>query len=292
MKMLLLANPAAAGGRALQLLPQVKQWCEALPHTFEFDVPANRDLTVKRARDAVKAGFDAVVVFGGDGTLIDVVEGTLGQKILIGLLPSGRGNDFATNHGISKDLREAVRGLDSGIVRKLDVATMNRNPYLNVGGVGFDSEVVGLLRRTKCKLIGTGCYLLAVLRTLITFKPIALRVEVDDTIREGRYMMAAVANGTMYGGGMRIAPDARCDDQLLDVVLVREMSRITLLKLFPLVYSGRHVTRPQVEILRGKRIVIQSDSEATVAIDGEIRGTPPAEFEVGRYSIRLIAPAG
>ncbi|MCB2199347.1 diacylglycerol kinase family lipid kinase [bacterium] len=288
MKLLVLANPAAAGGRALRQLPQVKEWCERLPHSFEFDVPANRDLTVKRSRDAVKGGYDAVVAFGGDGTLADVIEGTLGEKIKIGLIPSGRGNDFARNTGIPLDLEKAVEMLGSETTKRIDVATMNGSPYVNVGGVGFDAEVVNTLNRTPCKFTGTICYILAVLRTLLTFKAIPLSIDVDDKHFEGRYMMVAAGNGLSYGGGMKITPNAVMDDGLLDVVLVDKVSRLTLLRLFPSVYSGEHIHKKPVTMLRGKKITIHSDNVANIAIDGEPRGSVPAEFEVGTYSLNLI----
>lgn len=290
MKMLVLVNPRAAGGRTMRVLDTAREIARELPHDFIFRVPESRNRTVIQARDAAKAGFDAVVALGGDGTLGDVIEGANDTGVKVGVIPAGRGNDAARNLGFPSSWRDALRGLAHPTEREIDVPTLNSSPFIGVAGVGFDAEVVASMHRYPCRIVGTLCYALHVVKTILTYRPVKLEIRVDGEVRKGRYTMAAVANGPAYGGGMRIAPGARMDDGVLDICLIEAISMPRLLWHFPKVYAGKHTGINVVEMLRGRDVRISSPYPIALAADGDPCGSTPAHLRIGHKRVHLLIP--
>lgn len=290
MRMLVLANPRAGGGRVFRRMKKIHQWLNQTGHEVHFEVPLTREETVRHAAQAKSSGFDAVIAMGGDGTVKDVLEGATDTGIKFGIIPGGRGNDLARNVGYPSHLRSTVLGFQRPRIRTIDVPTLNGKPFGNVGGAGFDSAVVAFATTEGgCKLPGTLCYYINVFRAVITFKPIHMKVTIDDHTHEGKYTMCTVANGRDFGGGMRIAPDAEVDDGELDICLIENLSAIRLLRAFPSVYRGKHVELPEVTMLRGKKITIETEEPTPLNYDGDFEGNTPGVFEVGHH-IDVLVP--
>lgn len=265
-----LVNPAAgrgAGAARLDLLRRLAAEVGAELQTSDSGV----DL-VARARQAVEDGVERLVVVGGDGTMHQAVQGLAGGPCALGLVPLGSGNDFATTLGAPQDLEIAVEVAVTGQPRAMDLGRVSGPAgsrwFDMYCGVGFDSEVTRRANQVRL-LRGPAIYPWAVVKTLFGFRAPAFRIEHDGGVIEQRGMFVTVANGPTYGGGMRIAPDARLDDGLLDLVFVREVSKTKLLRVFPKVYAGAHVDLPEVEILRTRRARITLDRPMEVYGDGE-----------------------
>jgi YegS/Rv2252/BmrU family lipid kinase len=289
-KILVLANPRAGGGRVFRKMRKIHQWLNETGHEISFEVPLTQDETVQHAAKAKAQGFDTVIAMGGDGTVKDVLEGATGTGIQFGIIPGGRGNDLARNAGYPSRLKSIVRGFKNPGIRTIDVPTLNSKPFGNVGGAGFDSAVVALVTDGKCKLPGTLCYYFNVFRAVIRFKPIHMRVTIDDHVHEGNYTLCTIANGEDFGGGMKVAPGALVDDGELDICLVEDVSATRLLKIFPTVYKGKHLELPEVSLHRGKRILIETETPTALNYDGDFAGTTPGLFEVGQHSIEMVVP--
>ena len=249
------------------------------------------------AREAADSGIEIVVACGGDGTISQVANGLTNTRTRLGLLPLGTGNDLARHLGLL-DPRLAVQAILTGsaihadLVRWSSAGTHDRRAgfMLNVAGCGFDALVAERVNQGFKGLNGTSAYLAAVAATLATFQPGPLRVEVDGRVVEGPAMLCAVANASSYGGGMRIAPEARIDDGLLDVVLIGRVSRFEFLRTFPRVFKGTHVSHPAVTCLRGKKVLIEADAAMPILCDGELCGFTPAEFELDPGAIQILVP--
>jgi diacylglycerol kinase (ATP) len=159
--------------------------------------------------------------------------------------------------------------------------------------VGFDSEVTRFANEGVRRLRGPLVYVYAVLHTLITFRAPEMRVEHDEGVFAGRAMFAVAANLPRFGGGMRIAPDARPDDGLLDLVIVREIPRRSLLAVFPRVYRGTHVSHPAVSIVRTRHAAVTLDREMTLYGGGEPVAThaagQPFHIEVMPGALAVVA---
>ncbi len=242
------------------------------------------------AAEAAAQGADVVAAAGGDGTLGEVVNGLVGTGARLGLLPLGTGNDFARCLGIGTDLDLAVRTLFSGVPQPVDLGRAQDRWFINVAGCGFDAVVAERVNRGFRRLHGTAAYIAAVFQTLLTFRPAAMRLTLDGETRQERAMLCTIANSQSYGGGMRIAPDARIDDGLFDVCLLRETGRLEFLRAFPRVLRGTHVTHPKVMMLRARHIAIESDPPLPILIDGDVVGTTPVEFTLSPRAIEVLTP--
>jgi diacylglycerol kinase (ATP) len=139
-------------------------------------------------------------------------------------------------------------------------------------------------------LSGTGVYVFALLRTLTDFRPISARITYDSGTFNGPIMFAVAGNTDRYGGGMRITPRASLEDGLLDLCIVKEVSRIGLLRAFPRVFSGSHLDHPAVFYTQTKTVTIESSEPAEVFADGEYIQSVPAKIEVEPLALEVIVP--
>ena len=241
----------------------------------------------RTAADASRGAYDRVVVCGGDGTLhlsvreFDLASGTLA------LIPLGSGDDFAKVLGIPRDLRAACELALRGDAREVDVALANGIRYLGVAGLGFDSEVARYANENVKFLRGSLVYLYAILRVLPRFTP--HRVTIDGT-RNEEIMFATVGNSRQYGGGIRITPDAKIDDGVLDLCVVHRTSRLQLLKTLPRAYTGAHVKSAFVETARGTEFMFDSERPMDVYADGERIAATPVRFALAEERLRIVAP--
>jgi diacylglycerol kinase (ATP) len=268
-----LLNPAAGRWGAAARLARLRVLASAAGAGLVVS-KSGPDIAVQ-ARRAVEDGVARLVVAGGDGTMHQAAQGLAGSACALGVVPLGTGNDLAGTLGIPADLEAATRRALTGEVRRLDLLRIEDKVSASYAGVGFDSEVTRFANEVK-RLRGPLVYVYAVLHTLATFKPPHIQVRHDSGTFSGCAMFAVVANLPRFGGGMRIAPEARPDDGWLDLVIVRELSRLRLLAVFPKVYRGTHVDHPAVEIVRTRRAEITLDREMTLYGGGEPVATHPA----------------
>lgn len=262
-----LVNPGSGGGkgeRARGLLGEV-----AAKEGAELVVSQSvEDLSLEASR-AAEEGVERLVAAGGDGTFHHVAQGLAGSECAMGLVPLGRGNDLAGTLGIPSELPQAVEVAIGGSVRRIDVGRVGGHSFVGYCGVGFDSEVAAYVQQGRGPLSGQAAYVYGVLRTLAAFKPPVIRVEYDGGSYEKGAMFAVVCNHSRFGGGMFIAPEAKIDDGMLDLVVVEAISKLKLLRIFPKVYKGEHVGHPAVTIVRTRSARIFVDRTMTMASDGE-----------------------
>jgi diacylglycerol kinase (ATP) len=207
----------------------------------------------------------------------------------MGIIPAGTGNDLARSLSIPRAPAAAARLLLSGQPRPLDLWRANEYLFLNAAGIGLDAEVAYQVNRGG-RLRGMAAYVAALLQVLSSFRPPSLRIEGNGTRFEGTVMLAALANARSYGGGMPIAPHARPDDGLLDVVIVRELSRLALMLQFPRLLRGQHLSHPRVSSFRAASLRIEGDPATRITLDGELRAQLP--LTVSRHPNPLPVIAG
>jgi YegS/Rv2252/BmrU family lipid kinase len=286
-----LANPGGGRGRVGRHRREVEGAARRLGAPLHFSRDT-ADLEAQ-ARRAAADGVERLLVAGGDGTLHYAVLGLAGSETALAVLPLGSGNDLAGALGVPRDLDAAAALAAGGPSRRIDLVRCGPTLFAGVAGVGFDSEVNRYANERVRHLRGPLIYVWSVLRVLRTFRPLRLRAVHDEGAWEGRAMFAVVANAPRYGGNMRIAPAALLDDGLLDLVIVREVSKLQLLRVFPRVFAGRHVTHPAVVLARSSRVTLALDRETTAYGDGEPLvpiGATPVEFAVMPAALRVVAP--
>jgi len=277
------ANPSAGRGKGGRLIGKVDRLLLELgvPHEFKISESA-ADLTHLVA-DAAAGGAETVAVLGGDGSVGLAANGLLDSGSSLAILPSGTGDDFARSLGVGS-LAAAARALVDPNIVPIDVvriaAGVERRVFVNVAGAGFDSEVNEAANAMRWDLGATGTYIAAVLRTLSRFRPAGFRIEVDDEVVEGSYMLVVVGNGMRYGGGMKVTPDASVVDGQVDVLLLGALGTSAFLRAFPKVFRGTHVHHPAVRVAKARRVKVEADRRVQVYADGERVGPLPAVFEV------------
>lgn len=275
-----------------------------LDEIAEFESAARVAISAADTIDAASPP-DAVLIFGGDGTVHRHLRALVETHAPALVVPTGSGNDFARALALGSrsrslaawrrfcDTGEKVRSIDVGEITAAGQSAASKALFCCVAGGGLDSEVNRRANRLPHWLRAHGGYALSVLPAASGFRARAITVEYEDvdsadgTISEPA-LMCAFANAKAYGHGMRIAPDAQLDDGLLDLIFVRQASMVRLLTLFPTIYFGGHMGVREVEHRRVRRVRISADPELDIYADGEFICRTPAEITVRPRAFRVI----
>jgi YegS/Rv2252/BmrU family lipid kinase len=283
-----IVNPSAGRGRAARLLPRVETALRERGVRFRVErtdsLPHAREL----ARAALERG-EVAAAMGGDGLLGAVAGELRGTGGVLGVLPGGRGNDFARKLGIGADPAAACAVLAGGRAADIDVADVAGRAFLGIASAGFDSDVQDIANATRLPL-GRGVYAYATLRALRAWRPARWSVVVDGEAHAFRGYSVAVANSGVFGGGMRLVPHAALDDGLLDVVLTCDKPRTHFLVNLPRVFRGSHVTDPGLVFLRGREVAFDADRPFVAYADGDPVAALPVTVRVAHRALRVLVP--
>jgi diacylglycerol kinase (ATP) len=243
---------------------------------------------------------DAAVIFGGDGTVHRHLSTLVSSQLPVLVVPCGSGNDFARALGLGRvrDSLDAWRKFvaERNNVRAIDVGVIHESSadhyFCCIAGVGLDTEVAKRANALPKWMRSHGGYFLCAPREFLRFTAFPMKVSCngDESSRFEPTILAAIANAPAYGGGMRIAPQAKLDDGNLDVCIVRGMETFKLFCLFPTVYFGRHLRFEEVEYTQTPVVRIDTESPLDVYADGEYVCQTPAEFSVARNTLKVIVP--
>jgi YegS/Rv2252/BmrU family lipid kinase len=230
------------------------------------------------------------VAMGGDGIVGRVAAGVSAAGGLLGVLPGGRGNDFCRAAGIPLKAVDACNVLASGEERPVDLGYVGNTAFVGIASIGFDSAVQERVLTSRLPL-GDLVYLYGSLTTVVRWSPatFTLRIDGESTVMSG--WSVAVSNSGMYGGGMRLAPDASLEDGLLDVVLTTTTNRRTFLRALPKVFKGTHVNEPSVTVRTARSVeLISSDPAYRVFADGDPIASLPCTVTVRPGALRVLLP--
>ncbi len=247
------------------------------------------------AANAARHGHDRVIGIGGDGTVQEIVNGLLSggpATASLGIVPMGPGNDLARSLSLPTDLGSAWRLAIGHGTRPIDVARATNGEgaqrwFASAGGIGFDAQVAAAMASRRGWQAGRVGYLLTTLAELRRFENRRIRLVVDGEPITRDVLFVAIANGAYYGGGMRIAPSAMPDDGRLDVCMVGDVSRLTVLRQLPNLYRGTHVEHPAVEMRTGSLIEVEGDSGTRVHLDGEPFGGLPLRVALSPRALEV-----
>ena len=285
MKLLVIFNPNAAYGRSVKKLADIKARFESLGIKTRFIPTTYPGHGVELVTATDLSSFDGLIAAGGDGTLFEVLNGLYkhpkAARIPLGLIPIGTGNAFARDLGLQPaawwdaiDLlhRGQTREVDVGFVKSADQSYY----FLNIVGMGF--SVAAGMAALKLKFLGNAAYTLATLWKVLNLKSYPLVLEIDGKTIHSNNVFVTISNTRYTGTHFMIAPDAVIDDGLLDVTLLEGLSRRRLLKLFPTIYSGRHIEYREISTRKANVIKIHSPEAMLLGPDGEFCGSSPAEI--------------
>jgi diacylglycerol kinase (ATP) len=286
----LLTNPAAGRGRAARVAGPVTARREQAGFRVRRLQGRDVDEAQLLAARAVEEGVESLVVVGGDGLVHLAVQVLAHRRTSLGIIPAGTGNDAARCLGVPlRDVRAAADLVIAGHTRSVDLGRVGGSSFLCVLSAGFDAAVTeraATMRRPR----GRARYVLATLAELRRLRPATYGLRLDDgTTREVEGVLVAVANAPSFGGGLQIAPDARLDDGLLDLVLVGPLGRVELARTFPRLYRGTQVGHPAYEHHRVREVVLTGPS-LTAYADGERLGPLPLSVRAAPAALRVVVP--
>jgi len=300
-----IANPNAGHGKGARSIPEIERLMKE--YGLDFDLVRTEGVGhgIQLARQAALDGYDVVVAAGGDGTVNEVLNGLMEarlagpQRPALGVLCTGRGNDFAPALAIPETLPEGCRVLNEGQRRLIDIGrvTGGKVPqgrlFINSLGIGFDA--IATIEAAKLPRLGGFLgFLIAILRTIfLYYKGPNVKMDYDGQTLTTTTLLLSVMNGKRLGGGFWMAPEARTDDGLFDVVVGRQVSRVRILTLLPHFMKGDQGTQPEVTSMRAARIAITALNGTIPAhCDGEIISVDGTHLDIEMLprQIEVVCP--
>jgi YegS/Rv2252/BmrU family lipid kinase len=277
---LAIVNPAAGNGAGDRLASSIAaQFRDQGIRADVVRTPAPEE-AARLAREAAADGYGIVIAVGGDGTANEIANGIAGSGAALALYPIGSGNDLARALGYPKRTRDIPRFLREARRRSIDVGEMNGRIFVNAAGVGIDGHVTQRIvatSRVAGRMLG---YFVGALVGIATYRPQPMRVLVDGELLSGPFLTVVAANGTHFGSGMHVAPQASLEDGLLDVVLAGDLSRWSSLVALAKLYRGTHVDGKTILLKRARVVEIELERPLRAQLDGE-------STLVQRLSIRI-----
>lgn len=285
MKVCLIVNPhagkktgVAAAARTVEFLKARKIECRQLLSMYPGE-------SVTLASSLDHSAWDGIIAVGGDGTLFEVLNGlhTNHERISVpvGQIPVGTGNSFLKDLNIQTE-EDAWEAIVSRKTRKVDLARFSYEKgshyFINLLGAGFVSNVAHTANHFK--RWGSLSYIIAVLKEMLVLKSSSIELIIDGKRHTQQGIFVEICNSRYTGGDMLMAPGARIDDGLLEIVFCEKISRRKLLQLFPLIFKGTHVDDPALKVFSGKKVSLSSESPLLLTPDGETFGSTPLEAEI------------
>lgn len=260
MKHIFIVNPTSGGGKALKIVQNINKVC--MEKGFEYEI-----LFTEKAGDATKIAkkyrFSQNIIYsvGGDGTLNEVVNGIVGSKNMLGVIPCGSGNDFYKTLELIDDPLPLI-----------DVGKVNNKYFINIVSIGIDAEVAdNVSKMKKIKIPTSQIYNASIVYTFFKYRFKNIDVEIDENnIRKGKCTILTVCNGRVYGGGYKIAPEALLNDGYFDVYFVDKIQKPLIPRIISMLKKGTHESHKNVHKSKATKIKFKCRYDLICNVDGEI----------------------
>ena len=310
---IVIANPISGKGRAKSVAEQAHTALTESGRQGQLVFTSAAGDAKSLAHEAASDGVRFVIACGGDGTLHEVVNGMATiPDVVLGLLPCGRGNDFAAAIGVPLKPEAAIETLLSGTPIHVDLGRCYQSS--TVGGIsesrpietisesrpehyfttiatcGYDTEVSRRAAKGTPMFAGTASYAYAAVETLFYYDPPVVHLEGDFGTYEGPLLLAATGITNRYGGGFQIVPDALIDDGLFDVCIIRPVSSLTVLRLLVTLFWGGHVSHPAVSMHQTRALTIETETPLLLYADGEPMCETPVTIEIIEDGLVVMSP--
>jgi YegS/Rv2252/BmrU family lipid kinase len=303
-------NPRSGAGRTGREWPDIERALRAAYPHMTLAVTRKPGDATTLVRHALSEGHHEILAVGGDGTINEAVNGffdTSGAVVpdaVFGFITSGTGGDFRKTFGLQEGYEAAIARLREAPVRAIDVGrlsclTLTGQPtvrhFANIGSFGLSGVIVNAVNRARIAKLFGGKFAFAFHSALamLSYRERVVRIRVDGDYDEiASISTVAVANGQFFGGGMRVAPDAKPDDGVFDVIIMGGLPKTEALAEMKKIYTGEHLKNPSVRALRGRKIVAAPVAETgghavLIEVDGECAGRLPATFELLPRALNL-----
>ncbi|MEA3423068.1 MAG: diacylglycerol kinase family protein [Bacillota bacterium] len=285
---LIIINPVAGKGKGLAVRDKLLNELDKAKITYDIIISSYEGEIEKIALDADIERITEIIVLGGDGTVVEAINGIINKKIRLGIIPIGTGNDFFRSIQPKIDIDDAIKKIVDEKIILSDVGKINDTYFLNVSGFGMDSYILENLKKIKKYIKGSIAYTVSTFYTLFSYRSKKVYIEIDGIQLERDIMLVSICNGKYFGGGMMISPNASIDDGQFELIIVKKMSILRFIKLFGKIFKGTHLFVDEVEEFKGKKFKIKSDVEIPINVDGNLIGVTPLEINVTNYKLEIF----
>jgi diacylglycerol kinase (ATP) len=287
----LIFNPTAGAGRSRKALETVERILKKHRKEYVIKTTEYKEHATALASDAVGKGYEGIISVGGDGTLHEVACGLKDTEEILGVIPAGTGNDYRDAIGVSADVAEALGTILAGHSRRMDIGLMsNGKSFINLVGTGFDVCVLKNTNRVRRVFTGGIAYILGIVMSLLGFKSVEIDITMDGERMKRTVLLIAVANGTCFGGGLRISPDSDTEDGLFNVVIINRIARPRILLELPKLKKGQIDKISVAEQFTCREIMVECKEAQPLDIDGEIACETPMTFTLKPKALRVFCP--
>jgi len=297
LKTQVIVNPESNRGRTRKRWGEIRDGLKSFIREFKFEFTEKPLHATELARKAIKEGTELVIGVGGDGTMNEIANGFFEDRRIInpeaalGVVPSGTGCDLTKSLNIPAGLKDALKVIVEAPSVRMDVGKVRFRSnaggeeerfFLNVADFGLGGEVVRRVNEQRLQRKASS-YIRCLVTTMVQYRNKRVRIRVDgENLPEGEYLIGAVANGKIFGKGMKVAPGAQLDDGLFDTVLVRGFKFLEFCRHGWKLMNGSHITHPKVTVIRGSKVEAwpEDNEDVLIELDGEQLGRLPATFEI------------
>jgi len=303
-KVHVIVNPSSARGRTGRRWETIKKAIRTHFREFKYVFTEKPRQATEIARDLLRDGFDLLIAVGGDGTLNEISSGyfhassgkAINSEAAVGIIPSGTGSDFIRFMKVPREFDKSAARIKNAGNRKIDMGRIRYTGpgepltqyFINVADFGLGAEVIRNISSIQSTRRGAFTYYRGLLSTMMGYRSKSVRMTFDDGRQlQGEFLIGAVANGRIFGGGMVIAPRAEPDDGFFDLVLIEPMKKLEILANSRLLYSGTIERNPKVHIHKVRQVRVESSDEVRIEYDGEVGESLPAEFTVVERALNL-----
>lgn len=298
LKTQVIVNPESNKGKTRKRWNHIREALQSFLKEFKCEFTEKPLQAIEISRVALKEGTELVVGVGGDGTMNEIANGfyenrkIINPEATLGIVPSGTGCDFTKSLNIPLGLKNALEVITQAPSSLIDIGRVSfrgnsgeeqERFFLNVSDFGIGGDVVRKVNENRMKRRASS-YLKCLISTFLSYKNKRLKIKIDDEeLPVDEYLIGTISNGRIFGRGMKIAPEAKLDDGLFDVVLIKGMEVFEFFRNGWRIYTGTHLSHPKISLIRGTKVeAISADEEndVLIEIDGEQLGKLPATFEI------------
>jgi YegS/Rv2252/BmrU family lipid kinase len=288
-RVIAIVNPAAGKGAGARVALRLAAELSAAGLSADVvSTPAPGE-AARLASAAVEDGYERVIAVGGDGTANEVANGLVGSDVALALYPIGSGNDFARALGYPRKRKQLLPFLAQARTRRIDVGDVNGRVFLNAAGVGIDGHVAERIIASARVVGPTLGYFVGALVSIVTYRPREMRVSIDGNVRRGKHLVVVAANGTHFGSGMHVAPNAKLDDGLLDIVVGGDLGRWESVVALAKLYRGTHVDGRTILGFRASALDVELDEPLPMQADGEASRASALRVRVRPLALTVLA---
>lgn len=273
-------NPVAGSGASTQAFAQMEKLLKARNIDYSFSRSEYPGHAIELTRQALLADHECIVAVGGDGTVREVAMEMVGSAVPMGMFPCGTGNDMVRALKIPREPEAVLDILLNAAPKLMDAAEANGKLFFNVGGFGFDVDVLVNTERYKKRLKGMAAYMAGLFHSLSRLHLIPVRVTTPEETFTCNALMVTACNGTHFGGGMNAAPLADPTDGLLDICIATDVNRASILPLLAKFVKGRHLDLPVIRYFKATEITVDAGKALPVQVDGEVVEQTPITFRI------------